>query len=124
MMKNIGQTILPCIAALCFGLMLGILIGRFGVSPSAKLSTYDRISQDLPAETAPYRFETAGKININTASVDELTMIPGIGITNAENIVAYRLRYGPFLKIEDITKVKGIGTGRFENIKEYITVGG
>ena len=123
-MKNIEQIVLPCIAALCLGLMVGILIGRFGAPSSVQLSTYDKISENIPTQTAPYRFESAGKININTASKEELTMIPGIGATNAENIVAYRLRYGPFLKIEDITKIKGIGTGRFENIKDYITVGG
>lgn len=123
-MKNIEQTILSCVAVLCFGLMVGIFIGRFGVSPSAQLSTYDQISVNLPTQTAPYKFDTTGKININTASAEELTMIPGIGATSAENIVAHRLRYGPFLKIEDITKVKGIGAGRFEGMKEYITVGG
>lgn len=123
-MKNIEQTILLSVAALCLGLLLGILIGKIGNSPSVRLSTYDQIAEDLPTQSAPYRFDTAGKININTASTEELTMIPGIGKTSAASIVAYRLRYGPFLKIEDITKVDGIGTSRFEKIKEYITVGG
>ena len=122
MMKNIGQTILPCIAALCFGLMLGILIGRFGVSPSAKLSTYDRISQDLPAETAPYRFETAGKININTADSSSLQEIPGVGPSTAEKIIQYRESNGKFQSIEDIKNVSGIGDKTFEKMKDKICV--
>lgn len=123
-MKNIENIILSCVAVLCFGLLIGIFIGRFGGSPSIQLSTYDQISENLPTQTAAYISSTTGKININTASAEELTMIPGIGETSADNIVAYRLRYGPFLKIEDITNVKGIGAGRFEKMKEYITVGG
>ena len=123
-MKNIHQTILASVATLCIGLMIGILIGRFGLSPSVQLSTYDQIAINIPTTTAPHEFETTGKININTASAHELTMLPGIGKSGAENIIAYRLHYGQFMKIEDITNVKGISKERFENIKEYITVGG
>jgi len=123
-MKNIEQTILACAATLCVGLMIGILIGRFGLSPSVQLSTYDQIAQDIPDPSAPRIYDTTGKININTASANELTMIPGIGKIGAENIVAYRSRYGPFMKIDDIINVKGISEDRFEKIKQYITVGG
>ena len=123
-MENIERTILACAATLFVGLMLGILIGRFGLSPSVQLSTYDQITQDIPKATSPRITDETGKININTATADELTMLPGIGKTSAENIVAYRLRYGPFMKIEDLAKVKGISQNRIEKIKEYITVGG
>lgn len=122
-MKNIEQTVLLCTAVLCTGLMIGIFIGRFGVSDSVRLSSYDRICASEPQQTMSYKSDTVGKININFATADELTMLPGIGKTYAERIVAYRQKFGPFLNIEDLTKVKGIGETRFEAIKEYITVG-
>lgn len=123
-MKKPEQAIMLCTAVLCVGLMFGILIGRFGTNHAVTLSAYDRLAADMPTQTAPYRNETAGKININTASAEELAMLPEIGITSAERIVAHRLKYGPFLSIKELTNIKGISEKRLEAIKDYITVGG
>ena len=124
MMKNIAQILLISIAVLCVGLMIGILISGFETHHTVPLSAYDKTYEDRSIETLPYRTETQGKININNASVEELTMLPGIGKTYAERIVSYRNKYGPFISIDDLTKVDGIGKKRVESIKEYITVGG
>jgi competence protein ComEA len=64
-----------------------------------------------------------GKININTASVDELDTLSGIGPVIAKAIIDYRTKHGPFQKIEDIDAVTGIGDALFEKIKDHITVG-
>jgi competence protein ComEA len=63
-----------------------------------------------------------GKININKASVDELTQLKNIGQTYAERIVQYREQNGPFEKPEDIMKVKGIGAKTWDLNKERIVV--
>lgn len=63
-----------------------------------------------------------GKININTATKEELMMIPGIGEAKAESIIKYRSDHGNFKKIEDIKEVNGIGDGVFAKIKESITI--
>lgn len=63
-----------------------------------------------------------GKININTASVDELTTIQGVGKSKAEAIYQYRQEFGNFKSIEDIKKVSGIGDKLFEQIKDNITI--
>ena len=65
----------------------------------------------------------AQKININTASVEELDESPGIGPSIANAIIDYRTTNGPFKQIEDINAVKGIGDALFEKIKDQITVG-
>jgi competence protein ComEA len=62
------------------------------------------------------------KLNINTASVTELDVLPGIGLTLGQRIVDYRQAHGPFARVEDIKLVKGIGESVFEDIKDVITV--
>lgn len=62
------------------------------------------------------------KININTASLDELDNINGIGPSKAKAIIEYREENGGFKSIEDIKNVSGIGEGTFLKIKESITV--
>lgn len=62
-------------------------------------------------------------ININTASLEELDSLPGIGDDKAQAIIDYRNINGDFLVIEDIMNVSGIKSGTFNKIKDYITVG-
>ncbi len=62
------------------------------------------------------------KMNINTASVEELRGLPGVGKTVAERIVSYREANGPFKSPEDLIKVKGIGQKKLEKILPLITV--
>ena len=61
-------------------------------------------------------------ININTASVEELQRLPGIGNSIAARIVAYRKENGKFSKIEEIKKVSGIGDSKYSKIKDKICV--
>ena len=61
-------------------------------------------------------------ININTASLEQLMMLSGIGESKAKSIISYREENGNFKAIEDITKVSGIGQALYEKIKDYITV--
>lgn len=68
------------------------------------------------------RAEDAQKININTATADELLQLRGIGEKKAESIIEFREKQGPFKIPEDILKVPGIGTKTFEVNKERIAV--
>lgn len=63
-----------------------------------------------------------GRININTASQQELCTIPGIGATRAAAIAQYRQEHGNFDSVEDIMKVTGIKEGTYEKIKDSIKV--
>jgi competence protein ComEA len=64
-----------------------------------------------------------GVINIQTASVEELQRLPGIGPSKAEAIIAQRTRT-PFRRIEDILRVRGIGRATFRRLRPYLTVTG
>lgn len=74
---------------------------------------------------ACYKEETAntnGKININTATINELMTLTGIGESKAKLIIEYRTQNGNFKDIKDIMKVKGISETLFSKFKENITI--
>ncbi len=90
-------------------------------SPSAPADTDMPVDTDMPADT-PAPLSEDGKININTATAQELEELPYIGEVRARAIVEERERGGPFLRVEDITRVSGIGEGILERIRDHITV--
>ena len=62
------------------------------------------------------------KININTASVDKLVSLPGIGKKTAEKIIEYRESHGIFQTPTDLLNVKGIGKKKLEKIEKFLIV--
>ena len=65
---------------------------------------------------------TSSRVNLNTATREELMSLRGIGESRAEDIIRYRETYGGFRSIEDIMNVSGIKDAAFEKIKDSITV--
>ena len=61
-------------------------------------------------------------LDLNTATVEELDLLPGIGPTRAADIVTYRTQHGSFKKIDEIMNITGIGQAIFDSIKELIYV--
>ncbi len=63
-----------------------------------------------------------GLVNINTATEDTLTTLPGIGASKAKNIISYRESRGGFQTIEELMEIDGIKEGVFNKVKDLITV--
>ncbi|MCB0166857.1 MAG: helix-hairpin-helix domain-containing protein [Anaerolineae bacterium] len=66
--------------------------------------------------------DTGGIINLNTATLEQLDSLPGVGPAIAQRIIDYRDSIGGFSSIDEITQVSGIGPATFEKIKAFITV--
>ncbi len=64
-----------------------------------------------------------GVVNVNTASVQELTLLPGIGKSKAEQIVQLR-QAKPFASADDLKSIKGLGAKRLEALRPHIAVSG
>ena len=65
---------------------------------------------------------TEKSINLNKASLEELVMLPGVGVKTAQNILAYRKASGGFNNIEELMEVEHIGESKFNKIKKYVYV--
>lgn len=76
------------------------------------VSSYSESGKEIPTE----------KININTASREELQVLPGIGDVIAGRIVEYREQNGGFKSVDEIVEVRGIGEATLNSIKDMITV--
>jgi len=81
-------------------------------------------AQTPQAQKPAAKAAAATVINLNTATVEQLDGLPGVGQKLAARIVEYRQKNGPFKKVEDLMNVKGIGEKNFLKLRSRLTVGG
>lgn len=104
-------------------------IGSVNNVPQNNISNTTQVVQTDTTQTLPAETTTAaaadsnGKININTASLDELMGLDGVGEKKAQAIIDYRYENGRFNSVEELTNVNGIGEKTFEKNRDRITVG-
>lgn len=77
-------------------------------------------AEEIPAGATSKEEAKEGKVNINTATVEELKTLNGVGEKKAEAIIEYRKKNGSFQTKEDLMKVRGIGKKLFESFQERI----
>lgn len=79
-------------------------------------------AQNLIETEGEVKSSVDGKVNINQASRDELTVLSGIGESKADAIIAYRQENGPFKTLEELMNVPGIKEGTYMKIKDRISI--
>jgi len=107
-------------------ILFALLFSTLFLSIAACIKRSHNISQardqqsqaSLPATSQ----QQSQRININTASAQELETLPGIGKALAERIIEHRSKYGPFRKPEHLIIMRGISDKRFQNLRDLITV--
>lgn len=66
---------------------------------------------------------SAGPVNLNTATAEQLDTLPGVGPATAQSIITYRQQHGGFRRVDDLLDVRGIGDARMEQLRPLVTVG-
>jgi competence ComEA-like helix-hairpin-helix protein len=77
----------------------------------------------MPGLLSAKKKPPAHPVNLNTASSEELQLVPGIGPSTADKILQMRKSYGAFKSVDDLLAIKGIGPKRMEKMRKYLTVG-
>src|SRR5260370_21772277 len=77
----------------------------------------------LAAKSFAKKKPPAKPVNINTATSEELQLVPGIGPATAEKILQMRKSYGAFKSVDDLLAIRGLGPKRLEKMRKYLTVG-
>jgi competence protein ComEA len=79
-------------------------------------------SVSIPAQQSGADSGGVQKVNLNTATAEQLESLPGIGPASARSILEYREKVGKFNRIEEIINIKGIGEKKFLKLKDRLTV--
>ena len=101
-MTQILRALIPCVAVICL------------IAATPQQVSFAQ--QEPPPAAAP-----KSTINLNTATIDQLASLPGVGPKTAERILEYRTKNGGFKKIEELMNVKGIGEKSFLKIKPLVS---
>ena len=111
---HVGRILVGMLCTLLLGATAFVGTSHADLNIAAKKKGAAKVVKTVPAE---------GVININEASVDQLRLLPGIGLTKAERIMAYRSRR-PFRRVYQLMRVKGIGAKTVRKLRRWLRVKG
>ena len=111
--KADGRVLAVCVAAGA-AMLLRFAAGRAAMT----------VPDKLPWEPLAIERTVEERVNVNTAGLEELMALPGIGEVRAQAILDDREQNGPFVYPEELTRVKGIGEGILAGLLDQITTGG
>ncbi len=121
----------PISIAAALGLLVASMGGTWSTAAAAPGSTPAIATTAPPGAGAaalkspvPVKKELAGKINLNTATEDQLMLLPTVGPAKAERVVTWRKKNGGFKRTADLRRVKGFGYKTFKRLEPYLAITG
>jgi competence ComEA-like helix-hairpin-helix protein len=87
-------------------------------------TTATTAADDDLIRSRPLKKEVVGKININTATEDQLMLLPTVGPSKAERVVVWRKKNGGFKRPADLRRVKGFGYKTFKRLEPFLDIKG
>jgi competence protein ComEA len=90
--------------------------------PSTDVKVNEIVSDELNKETTKSKEQLADKVELNSANLEQLDALPGIGVSKAKAILAYRQESGGFKRVEELAEVKGIGEKMLAKLKPLVYV--
>ena len=131
MVSVVGSVTTPGLVTLAEGARVSDAIDAAGgalpgtdlstINLARKVSDGEQIAVGVPG-AADAAGASAGKVNVNSASAEELATLPGIGPVLAQGIIDFRETNGPFGSVDELTEVSGIGPAVLAKIKDLVTV--
>jgi competence protein ComEA len=85
--------------------------------PALLAALIGAVSPALAGDASP---RLTGVVNVNTATLEELQLLPGIGEARAKEVIALRKRQGGFKSLDDLVAVRGIGESSLERLRPYV----
>ena len=124
MLKRLAAFVIPALALLACGVMLGIFIMQTRIPGTVSVQ---RAAPDEPEKAVQTVMEEPSdaaddRLDLNTATAEDLQELPGIGEVIAQRIIDYRELCGRFLDPEQLMEVDGIGQAKYEKLRELVTV--
>jgi len=99
---------------------------KFFEAASSKIDSIIAVEEDTLKTASGFQSKAKptidSPIDLNKATMDDLTALPGVGKTTAQRIIDFRESNSMFTSIEDLLKIKGIGQKKFEKIKPFVKV--
>jgi len=96
------------------------MVERIRIARACALALATACAVALAAQAADPQPGLAGTVNVNTATAEELQLLPGIGAARADALIELRKQRGGFKSIEQLKEVKGIGDASLERLRPYV----
>lgn len=124
MLKRLAAFVIPALALLACGVMLGIFLMQTRVPGTVSVQHAEPDEPEEAVQTVMEEPSDAAddRLDLNTATAAELQELPGIGEVIAQRIIDYRDLCGHFLDPEQLMEVDGIGEAKYEKIRDLVTV--
>jgi competence protein ComEA len=106
------------------GISLLLLCLALSSAEAARAKRASTAKGGAGSSKASSTFTASGVVNLNTASPEQIALLPRVGLKAAQRIVDYRKTNGGFKRIEDVMEVKGVGERLFVTLRPHLSISG